>query len=699
MTAKRNTGFFIRALFNTATILSLQSAALEPYAELSATSTNLIVTESARISLTVCVPGHEIKELDENHPPFMPKRPPHVNAPFVSEEWTSPAVEKGDVNEMLNKNGRRQLGFSLNNFVSDPFESMMNRNPFESMFDRDPFESLGPKKKIFPAEHTVEKKDGETVWRFTLDFPPFKAIAPGKAKIEDVTVVLPLIDKLVRDRYNRPRVSLKEILLKTEPLEIVVSEPPEENRPSSYCGAIGSNVTAKASLDANVCTAGDPMMLTLSIDGVANPSGVVSPHFENLPANGFFRLDESSVKTDTASASRKFTWRMRVMKAGTIEFPPLEVGVYDLTERAYKILKTEAIPVQVKAGAQIALKLDEENLDGEIPFPMPDGIDLNDDGWKKTPMLPRLGISTILFVLPPFAFLFLRFAPNAIRSARTKRKERLVANAFAKCKKTLKRTANPERKDKAVREFLSVRYGVNAASVTALDAKTLMKNDFSEEDVRLAVSAIEEADLSRYSSGKGIVRALPLLATLAFLTASLFADAPNRTEFSWQRANSIAVNATDEEGFLRAAKAYGEAIRNGAENPVAYRNYGACLLMAGKAPKAQAAFQKAELYNGETPSLRRDLKAARARIANDPRAELSLMRIFFKPHFAFSLDSRLFALSVSWALVWMVLLLPKGSFKRFAVILTVSFLVLLAASVSASLLEERLTEEVANVLP
>jgi hypothetical protein len=695
---RKITNNLLRAVLLIAGAISFSEVgAFEPYAELSATSTNIVITESARVSLSVYLPHHTVKELGDENPPFMVRRPPHVTAPFIADEWTSGAIEKGDVNEMLQGERQSAVGFTLNNFASDPFESMMGRNPFESMFDRDPFESFGSRRKVFPVEAVREKIDSTNVWRFVMTFPSFKAVSPGKVKLDGVRVSVPLIDKLTRDKYGRARVVLKEINLVAKPLEIDIVEPPVEDRPKSYCGAIGSNVTVKASLDTNVCTAGDPMILTLDVEGAANPSAVFAPRFANLATNEFFRLDESSLKTDTLSSMRRFTWRMRVLKAGTVEFPSLEVAVYDLSERRYNALNTLPMPVQVKAGAQIALQV-EEQLDGEIPFPLPDGIDLSEDGWKPLPLIPSIRIVLLLIFLPPPVFLLFRFLPRAIRSLNGRRKAKLSQNAFAVCKKVLLSRKDIKTKDRAVRRFLSVRYGINAASATALDAKLLMKNDFPCDDINLVVGALEEADSSRYSSKQSSkVLAIFIALALSLGSSSSVYAFDERVEFLWNRASSLAVGATEEKDFLRAAEAYGKCIHSGAENPKVYYNYGACLLMAGKAAKAYEAFLKVERYTGETPSTRRALRAAHSRLVNDPRSELSLMRIFFKPHFAYSFDARLLAFSIAWALIWIFAVLPKGGFKKFLIALTAVILTLSAVSVSLSLMVERFSEEVSDV--
>ena len=334
--------------------------ATEPSLEIVATSTNLVVTEHVQVSLVLKlppVPG----AYAEAQPPFLNQRAPHVTCSFLEGEWKSEALDRGDPrvplapDQMPRRGGRSGPAFTLNNYVTDSLSAMMD-DPFDMFDGMDPFGRLGPKRQLFPFKVGREADKG---WRLEIAVAPWRATAPGTVRLDPVTVEVPLITgvRRGRDRFNRAVDApvLSNVVLRTAPLTLTVAEPPAAGRPASWCGAIASNLTVSATLDAKVCTAGDPLTFTLEIAGAANPSSVYPPDFSNAFTGSIFRLDAASLKTETLSASRRFSWRIRSVKAGTVEFPSLSVSYYDLDRRAYVTRTTESIPVQVKAGLQVVL--------------------------------------------------------------------------------------------------------------------------------------------------------------------------------------------------------------------------------------------------------------------------------------------------------------------------------------------------------
>ena len=210
--------------------------------------------------------------------------------------------------------------------------------------------------------------DGANVWRYTVRVP-VKGDTPGEMLLGPVKVSIPT------------RMDFFGFVARTADLQsgiarLMVVSPPEEGRPRSFCGAVASEFSATASLDTNICTAGDPILLTLELSGATDAAMVHAPAMEAAFRGSPFKVDGSSMKTETLAASKRFIWRVRAMRAGTVEFPPIEVSWFDVKSRTYRKVRTEPIPVQVKAGEQAALgSLDE--VGGETDeFPMPDGLDL-----------------------------------------------------------------------------------------------------------------------------------------------------------------------------------------------------------------------------------------------------------------------------------------------------------------------------------
>ena len=672
---KKVAAFFLFAL------TGIAWGATEPSLEIVATSTNLVVTEQVQVSLVLKlppVPG----EYADAQPPFLNQKPPHFTCSFLDADWKVGAFDRGDPRaplapEQMPRRGVRGPAFTLNNYVTDSISAMMD-DPFDMFDGMDPFGRLGPKRQLFPFSVAREADKG---WRLTIAVAPWRATAPGTVQLDPVKVEVPLIKgvKIGRDRFNRavhvPDIS--NIELRTKPLTLTVAEPPMAGRPMSWCGAIASNLTVSATLDAKVCTAGDPMTLTLEIAGAANPSSVYPPDFTSALTGSIFRIDTASLKTETLSASRRFTWRVRSTKAGTVEFPSLPVSYYDLDRRAYVTRKTDSIPIQVKAGLQVVLTDDE----GGEEFPLPDGVDLDSSGAEARPLLPHAILSILLFLVSPVLFLCIRFAPPVRRRISAYNAAYRTARAFGVCRRALK-NRNAERRAAAIRRFFTVRYGVNGAAVTAADAQRLMAPDYSEEDIALIVKP-----------GVGAVAILLAVGLCLGGATQGLADSA-RAAFSYKRASSLAVQAADEAGFKRAAGAYRDCLDAGADNATIYQNLGACLLLAGDTRGARAAFDCAERRGGETPSTARGLRAVLAKQTNNPRAELSPARVFLKPHVYWSVDTRLLCAAALWAFLWLVALLPAGALRRF--LLTACLVAFCAAvlSVGVSLVEEHHAMEV-----
>ena len=680
-----------------ASCLATDLAAAEPVVEMSASATNLVVTEQLVISFDLWLQGLDDKF--EEQPPFLNQRPPHMNAPFLAPDWTSAPLQPANQDARqpfpdTGRQSRQEPAFTLNDYVSNDMFSSMG-DPFGIMNDDFFGQSiLGPKRRLFPFVTQRHAGNGSNIWHFTVSTMPYRAVSAGTVVLPPVSISIPLISavRTVRDRFGRTVnvPALKEVQLVTKPLEIVVSAPPQEGRPQSFCGAICSNFSAKASLDTSVCTAGDPLVLTLDVSGPDDPSAVHPPVLAPFVTNGIFRLDDASVKTDTLSGARRFTWRVRAVKAGTMEFPSLPISFFNLTTRSYETVHTESIPIQVKAGAQAVLG-SIDALDGEKKaMPMPDGIDFDPRGTAAQPFLPHLTLAMLLFILPPVLFMLARIAPPVHRRIAARNEAYRRTTAFARCRRALKSRNVSTRRD-AIRRFFEVRYGMNGATVTAADAERIMSPDFSADEISLVVSALAEMDRSEYSAKKTLV-SLAVLLSCVLGAAVLQADATSNLDFTYRRAGVLATRATGETGFREAADAYEACLKSGAVNPVLLLNLGTCRLLAGEVYAATAAYSRAERLCGETPSTRRGILAATARRMQDPNVDLPLARVFFRPHFLYSTDARLLFAACVWSLAWLAALLPPGSARRFLMTCGAILFVAAALSTSVSLVEEHIAE-------
>ncbi len=657
---------------------------VQPELELVCSATNLVVTEEMKVAVKLWMPP--LKDEFSATPPVMAQRPPDLQAAFWGPKWKVEILQPVDpkrIPPLETEAERNAPVFTLNDYITDGFPSLRSpfggRDPFAGLFDDDDFfgRGLGPRKAKFPFAVRRVERHGVKGWEFTAESLPYRAMKPGVMSFPPVTARVPVITAIrtVRDRYGRAtyQPTLKEARLTTGARMVTVVEPPFAGRPKSYCGAIASNLVVKAALDVNVCTAGDPLLLTLDISGATDLTAVTAPAFADvLKEGGVFRLDEGALKTETLAESRRFTWRVRPLKAGTVEFPSLPVAYYDVARRAYVTRQTASFPIQVKAGAQAALGALGEAEGDTDEFPLPDGLDLAARGAAAEPLLPHAGVALALFLLAPVLFAVIRLAPPVRRRFAAQRRATRRAAAYGVCWLALQER-DPEKRARAIRTFFATRYDVNGAAVTAADARRLMAGDFTPEEIETVATALAELDRTNFAARKVVA----LLLMVGFAVCGAWGASP---EFSYRRAGALATQAVDEAGFKAAAAAYVDCLAAGAANPVLYQNLGACALLGGDARVALAAFACAERRGGETASTRRGVRAALAQLKKDPRADLPLTRTFCAPHVRWPLDARLVATALAWALLWGLFLIPPCGLKR--VLIVAVALVVLAGSVS-----------------
>lgn len=677
-----------------AALLAAHASATPPAFDLSASATNLVVTEKLSFTLSLTLPP--LPEPFQDNSPVLSRNPPHVTADFLDREWESPLLspESPDAIFTPPPSKSHSASFTLNKYVNNSLFSMSD--PFD-VFGDDPFarrNPFAPRRARFPFSVSRVSINGTNCWRFTATTPPYRAAKPGNLSLPPATLEIPLITsvKTSRNRFGETVAvpEIKETVLASPPLSITVLAPPETNRPASFCGAIGPDISATASLDASVCTAGDPLTLTLTISGGTDLSMVTPPDFsQHLSAAGF-RLDSASLKTSTLPDSRRFTWRVRPLKTGTIEFPPIPVSFFDVDTRAYATVSTPSIPIQVKAGAQAALgSLDPaDSLSDQ--FPLPDGIDLSPSAATPSPLLPSLRTTLALFILPPLAFILVRLAPPLRRRLASRLASRRLQNAWPKCRRILASSAPAPKKLDAIRTFLSIRFNVNGRAATPADAERLMSPHYPPADVALVSSTLAEADRSSFSSKPIVASILVILALLTPSPAHSSTPSPDRARFACMRANTLATRATTPEQFAAAAAAYADCLAAGASTPALWQNYAACSLMAGNPAAALSAYAAAERRTGATPSTTRGILAAHSRRTNDPRAELPLARSFFAPHYKYSLDLRLLASAILWTLAWLAALLPPSPLRRTLLALLALAFTAAALSSAISLTQELL---------
>lgn len=162
---------------------------------------------------------------------------------------------------------------------------------------------------------------------------------------------------LVED--GRPRPHWREIFARSAPLAITVEEPPAADRPPEFRGAVGVFRFTSSPPTPPEVMAGDPVYLTLVVEGEGFLKGVeidlesqLGPDFRVDPPKVIDSLPPGAERPagfpDRAGTWRQFECKLRPLKASVTAIPELRFAYFDTRRRAYEVLKVPPVPIRVR---------------------------------------------------------------------------------------------------------------------------------------------------------------------------------------------------------------------------------------------------------------------------------------------------------------------------------------------------------------
>jgi len=153
-------------------------------------------------------------------------------------------------------------------------------------------------------------------------------------------------------RYER-----QPLELKSQDVQIIVSPLPAEGRPQDFTGAVGDYQFIYNASPVKV-KVGDPITVTMSINGTGNFNTVLQPKLENAED---FKIYEPQVKTE--EHTKTFT-QVLIPAIDTItQVPKASFSYFDPAARMYKTITHNPIPVQVEKS--------KEEAPSQVVGPMP----------------------------------------------------------------------------------------------------------------------------------------------------------------------------------------------------------------------------------------------------------------------------------------------------------------------------------------
>ncbi len=439
-------------------------------ATITASSTSVLVEEPFSITLAVAVA--ELPDpFAEHHEPIHPNLLPHISADFLEIRQETAGLKGPDLNQFLNgliDQSGRQPAFAINNYQTRNFGG------FGGIFDEDPFRPRPIRFRLNPERKTITDKKYR-VYSITLNYTPTKegefTFGPLTFKGQVATAVDANRQAVTKDIYTiGPAVTVR------------VVPPPDEGRPENFIGSVGTNMQSQAYFDTAVCKVGDPLTLSLEVTGAISLSNMRTPLLTlQSDLTNDFRIYDDNVTAETLPDGKRFKYRVRPTREGTLEFPPVKISYYDTTARAYTTVTTTAIPLQALPTTQIATTDDPETgswagtLDSGST-PLPSAITLSPLSLNDQSLLPPPRLTLPLLLAGPLAALLAMLVSPLAALVRALRDRKRHSGALRRARSALRSTQTPDQAARIVRNYLAARLDVAGNSFTPTEVARLLQD-------------------------------------------------------------------------------------------------------------------------------------------------------------------------------------------------------------------------------
>lgn len=189
----------------------------------------------------------------------------------------------------------------------------------------------------------------------------FFASAPGEYTVGQARVDLVLDDfgqrrrdSLFDDFFNRSFGGFgKPVTLKTPPVAVTVLPLPARGKPAAFSGLVGRGLDLSVHADKSVAQVGEPVTVTLEIEGEGNFKAMSAPAFPEPP---HFKMYESGgtsdlfKKEDVVWGRKKYEYVLIPQLEGERTIPAVEVAYFDPGARSYRTVRSEPIRVRIEPG-------------------------------------------------------------------------------------------------------------------------------------------------------------------------------------------------------------------------------------------------------------------------------------------------------------------------------------------------------------
>jgi hypothetical protein len=397
----------------------------------------------------------------------------------------------------------------------------------------------------------------------------------------------------------------------TDVLQLVARDPPEAGRPSAYRGAVG-RFTAATHMDGRSARVGDPLTITVSVDGVGNVSLLPRPQIDVAWAD-VVDGDERVALDSTAVLLRghkDFDWVITPRTAGTFAVPPVRYPYFNPYTERYEIAVTGSEQLKVAPGVVAATERVAADSSPALP------IRRIYRGEEPPPLTSHTGYWLAILLAPvPALVLAVVRRPARRRIPSHERVLRSLASASGVDAPTLRRAYAAAIAARVMttaaqmsnhRELVRTLRRAGVSDGTARDADHLLAaldevvyghaGTLAPNAARRALDIVRAIDVEARSRPALAARATPvamiLLVTVAVAAAGVAAAAPDhRSEAT--RAFNDGVRQYDARQFTEARATFFELAGAEPRAADAWMNFGAASWQAHDTAAAAVGWQRA----------------------------------------------------------------------------------------------------------
>ena len=503
-----------------------------------------------------------------------------------------------------------------------------------------------------------------------------------------------------RDRFGFRVPRTKLFKAEAEPKKLDVKAIPEEGRPESFSGAVGTGFAIEVQADRTVVRLGDPITLDVTLRGDGRLEGLGLPRLDSdggLSADLFSFPEESPPGETLDDRGKRFRVTVRVRSEGAREIPAIPFSFFNPVTGAYQTVRSRPIALSVKGSSLVGA---EDVVTGAAETGAPPGEEVRVEVSHLSPAASLVGANLslsdpgrtlqrargipgalpllVLLYVGPLVLLGWRLWSLRTREGRaaardSRRARRACLAAIDEASRVPAREGAPRVASalRALRRLLGLSEAEGEGLLRDLEVAAFDPTASAAPlSGKLAEEAREVVGRWQRKPASGGRQASMMVWTLALGAAlGIPQDSEEHRLREARKAYAQGMTETDRdrrvESFALAEALFGEIARAHPESPDLLADWGNAALGAQEIGTAVLAFRRTLRLEPGHPRARMNLAWARRRMPQwvpVPERTGALDSFFLRVH-SLSVPRRLIGGGVAFALA-VLLIIPWGRQKR-----------------------------------